>query len=74
VCNDFKQIMELQVFSDKMPVRHHFEAPIEVEITEREECVNQTTSPGALVYYTDGWLEKELSGRNGNLWSIHKVL
>jgi hypothetical protein len=30
------------------------EALFEVEIAEREECVNQTTSPGALVYYTDG--------------------
>jgi hypothetical protein len=62
VCNDFKEIMGLQVLSDKMPVRHHFEAPIEVEITEREECVNQTTSPGALVYYTDGSRKNALVG------------
>jgi hypothetical protein len=66
IYRDFKEIMELQVLSDKMPVRHDFEAPFEVEITEREECVNQTTSPGALVYYTDGsrktvWSEWEFT-------------
>jgi hypothetical protein len=33
---DFKEIMELQVLSDKMPVRHDFEAPFEVEITWSE--------------------------------------
>jgi hypothetical protein len=54
IYRDFKEIMDLQVLSDKMPVRHDFEARFEIEITEREECVNQTTSPGALVYYTDG--------------------
>jgi hypothetical protein len=54
IYRDFKEIMELQVLSDKMPVRHAFEAPFKVEITEREECVNQTTSPGVPVYYTDG--------------------
>jgi hypothetical protein len=31
---DFKEIMELQVLSDKMPVRHNFEAPFKVEISE----------------------------------------
>jgi hypothetical protein len=54
IYRDFKENMELQVLSDKMLVQHDFVAPFEVEITEREECVNQTTSPGALVYYTDG--------------------
>jgi hypothetical protein len=45
IYKDFKEIMELEVLSDKMPVRHDFEAPFEVEITEREECVNPTTHP-----------------------------
>jgi hypothetical protein len=44
----FKEIMELQVLSDKMHIRHDFEAPFEDEITEREECVNHTSSPDAL--------------------------
>jgi RNase H len=43
-----KEEMELQVLYDKIPVRQDF------EITEREECVKPTTSPGALMYYTDG--------------------
>jgi hypothetical protein len=34
--------MELQVLSEKLPVCHDSEAPFEVEITEREKCVNQT--------------------------------
>jgi hypothetical protein len=54
--------MQLQVLSDKIPVRHDFEAPFEVEITEREECVYQTTSPWALVYYTDGSRKNGLVG------------
>jgi hypothetical protein len=45
-----------------MPVRYDFEAPFEVKITERKECVNQTTSPGALVYYTDGSRKNGLIG------------
>jgi hypothetical protein len=49
IYRDFKEIVELQVLSDKMPVQHDFKAPFEVSTTEREECVNQTTSPG-----TDG--------------------
>jgi hypothetical protein len=42
----FREIMELQVLLDKMPVGHDFEAPFQVEITKREECVNQTTAYG----------------------------
>jgi hypothetical protein len=41
IYSDFKEIMEMElpVLSDKMPVRHDFEASFEVEITELEECV-----------------------------------
>jgi hypothetical protein len=45
IYRDFKEIMKLQVLSDKMPVRHDFEAPFKVGISEREECVNQTHHP-----------------------------
>jgi hypothetical protein len=66
IYRDFKEIMELHYFfkvlSDKMPVRHDFEAPFEVEKTKREECVNQITSPGTLVYYTDGSKKNGLVG------------
>jgi hypothetical protein len=46
-----------------MPVQSHaVEASFEVEITECEECVYQTTSPGAFVYYTNGSRKNGLVG------------
>jgi hypothetical protein len=55
IYRDSKKIMELSVLSDKMPVlRYDLEVPYEVEITKRDEWVNQNTAPCALGYYTDG--------------------
>ena len=53
IYRDFQKMMELQVLSDRMPIRYDFDAPFEVEIPEREEWNNLTTEKGALVYYTD---------------------
>ena len=62
IYKDFKEIMELQVLSDKMPIRHDFDASFKVEIPDRAEWKNITTEQGALVYYTDGSRKNGLVG------------
>ena len=44
---DFQKMMELQVLSDRIPIRYDFDAPFEVKIPERDEWDKLATEQGA---------------------------
>jgi hypothetical protein len=54
--------MEQHALSDKMPIRHDFEAPFEVEIYEREGWNYVPTEQSILTYYTDASRKDWLTG------------
>jgi hypothetical protein len=62
IYEDSQGVMDLHALSDKMPIRHDFEAPFEVKIYEREGCNHVPTEQCILSYYTDGSSQDWMTG------------
>jgi hypothetical protein len=62
IYEDFHEVMDQHALSDKMPIRHDFEAPFEVKIYEREGWNHVPTEQSILTYYTDGSRKDGMTG------------
>jgi hypothetical protein len=62
IYEDFQEVMDQHALSDKMPIRHDFEAPFEVKIYEREGWNHVPTEQSILTYYTDGSRKDGMTG------------